>query len=162
MYNNDNSPETVAARSLEDFVAGVCQLLDVKDVFIAEAGSAMDCQLKADIGLELEDGTVLFLQVKSSQQAAQTHMEKKATYKSRQYPAPSVVWLKERNALKLLKELHKELQIPISPAVLDAVQLAKQLKGKVLPLRMLKLNHLQIRALNMLGFAKVIADQIKF
>ncbi len=162
MYDNDNSPETVAARELENFVIGVCQLLEIKDAFIAEAGSAMDCEIKADIALELFDGTCIMLQVKSSESAAKEHLTKTAKHNNRKYPVPSVVWLKERNVMQLLSLLNKELAIGVSNDVKEAVSLAKKLKGKHLPLKMLNLSHKQIKALVMLKFAKVKADQIIF
>lgn len=162
MYDNDNSQETVKARELENYIVGICQLLDVTDVFIAESGSALDVEVKADIGIELKDGTCLILQVKSSEQAAKQHINKVVNYKGRKYPAPSVIWVKDKNTVKILQLLVRELNIPISNDVKEAVSLARKLKGKSLPIKMLNLSYKQIKALNMLNLAKVKADQIVF
>ena len=119
--------------SKESRTVSLLKMLDgVKSVKLAKTGSAMDCELKADVMVELEDGRCGLIQVKSSRFFAEKHMEENeiVEYNNELYDGPGVFWYEEESNLQALEQLSEMFKLPIRQDIVDALAICdKMVKG---------------------------------
>jgi hypothetical protein len=153
----------------EEAVFRILSHLDA-EVYLAPNGSALDCQLKGDIVLQVGETSFIY-QVKSNLETAQHHLNKKSLLvlydgSKQAYPACGCII---STGSKLLEDAISPLElvllvsgqtgIPLKPAVQEAVDMATKLKGKTLPG---KLFTKQYTALLELGLAKPVKGDLVF
>ena len=140
------------------------------EVYLAPCGSALDCQLKADIVLQVGDSSFVY-QVKSSQMGANSHFAKEPVLvmpdgSKQAYPlcgciisSGAKVLGESMSPIQLLLLVSEQTGIPLKPAVQEAVDLAKKLKGNTLPSKLLTKHY---TALLELGLAKLVKGDLAF
>lgn len=153
----------------EDTIFRILSYLQA-EVYLAPCGSALDCQLKADIVMQTGDSSFVY-QVKSSQLGANSHFNKEPVLvlpdgSKQAYPACGCIissggkFLEEAvSPLELVLLVSEQTGIPLKPTVQEAVYMAKKLKGKTLPT---KLFAKQYTALLELGLAKPVKGDLVF
>jgi hypothetical protein len=153
----------------EDTIFRILSYLQA-EVYLSPCGSALDCQLKADIVLQTEDNSFVY-QVKSSQTGADSHFLKEPVLvmpdgSKQAYPAcgciissGAKVLGESMSPIQLLLLVSEQTGIPLKPAVQEAVDLAKKLKGNTLPSKLLTKHY---TALLELGLAKLVKGDLAF
>jgi hypothetical protein len=153
----------------EDTIFRILSYLQA-EVYLAPCGSALDCQLKADIVLQVGDSSFVY-QVKSSQLGADSHFNKEPILvmpdgSKQAYPACGCIISSASKSLgesmspiELLLAVSEQTGIHLKPAVQEAIDLATKLSGKTLPG---KLFIKQYTALLELGLAKSVKGDLVF
>lgn len=117
------TPEKKTGEMAEASLLALVSLLEVDKAYIAPCGSYADCKLKCDLIVEYQ-GARLGIQVKSSENAAKSHIGK--------HPKVGVFWKGEDNLTALI-QLSKWLKVPVKQEVKETVALWQKLRGKSLP-----------------------------
>jgi hypothetical protein len=154
----------------EDQIYRILSFLDA-EVYLGVAGSALDCELKADIVVEVGDMSFVW-QIKSSETGANNHFSKRAILtqpdgSKREYPSCACITASNKiteglKPYQLLEEIANMCGVGLSVEAEQAIALSHKMqamKGQAFPSKMFRQ---QFAALLALGLVKVDKGFITF
>jgi hypothetical protein len=160
------TPDRKLGERVEDKVCSLLPFLEgYKEHTHAEAGSSLDCEVKADIAVSFTSFQGAF-QVKSSEGGASSHLQKTCFKGTKRIAPPGVFWCEEASSpLEVLVNLSRFLSTSICPDVIEICKIAKSLKakgGRFLPLSTFKFTKIQLSAGSLLGIFRVEGSMVRF